>query len=137
MAAELTNRGANPGGHLSRSVTTRILEEVDVVLTVELAHRRRLAEGWPEHAAKVFGLNQLAEAMSRVGTRRGGLAALDDALAVAKPDSMAWDVADPYRRGRAAARACADEIDAALAGILPALDGIPAPSGLGRPPGRW
>ena len=50
---------------------------------------------------------------------------------------VAWDVADPYRQGRSAARRCADEIDAALASILPALDGIPAPSGLGRPPGRW
>ncbi len=32
----------------------------------------------------------------------------------------------PGPRGRGAAKRCADEIDAALAVILPALDGIPA-----------
>ena len=39
---------------------------------------------------------------------------------------MTWDVADPYGRGATAARRAADEIDAALSVIVPALPRVPA-----------
>jgi sulfate adenylyltransferase/protein-tyrosine phosphatase len=125
MARVLEDRGADARGHLSRSVTAGILEVADVVVTVEFAHRLRITQQWPEHAAKVFGLRQLADSLRRVEEPRGGLAALDAALAVAGPDSLTWDVADPYQRGAAAAHRCADEIDEALAVIVPGLTGIP------------
>ncbi|MFC7489205.1 MULTISPECIES: low molecular weight phosphatase family protein [unclassified Knoellia] len=127
MSAQLRGRGVEPNGHVSRSVSTADLAEADVVVTVELAHRWRIAEGWPEHAPKVFGLNQLADALDRSAPSAGGLEALDGALAVARPDSLSWDVADPYRRGTAAARLCAVEIDEALSVIVPALTGVPVP----------
>ncbi|KGN41377.1 arsenate-mycothiol transferase ArsC [Knoellia aerolata] len=127
MVVELEARGGSSQGHVSRSVSDVVLADSDVVVTVEFAHRLRILEAWPEHAPKVFGLNQLADAVGRVPTPHGGLETLDAAVAVARPDSLAWDVADPYRRGRRAAKRCADEIDAALAVILPALNGIPAP----------
>lgn len=126
MVVELEARGGSADGHVSRSVTGAELEDSDVVVTVEFAHRLRLLEGWPEHAHKVWGLNQLADAVGRARLAGRGPATLDSALAVAGPDGLTWDVADPYRRGRRAAKRCADEIDAALVAILPALDGIPA-----------
>ena len=128
MVVELEARGGSSSGHVSRCVTDALLEDSDVVLTVEFAHRLRISERWPHHAPKVFGMHQLADAVGRVTDPGGGLASLDSALALARPDGLMWDVADPYRRGRRAAKRCADEIDAALAVILPALDGIPASS---------
>lgn len=121
MVVELVARGSEAGDHVSRSVTSAMLEAADVVLTVEFAHRLRIAESWPDHASKVFGVNQLADALGRVTAANGGLAALASALAVARPDGLTWDVADPYKRGGAAARAGADEIDEALAVIVPGL----------------
>jgi len=115
-----------PTDNASQPVSEQVLEGADVVLAVEFAHRLRIAQRWPEHAAKVFGMAQLADALERTPPSEGGLAALDAALAVARPDSLAWDIADPYKKGKAAARTCADAIDAALAVIVPALTGVHA-----------
>ncbi|WP_404381895.1 low molecular weight phosphatase family protein [Knoellia locipacati] len=125
MLRELEARGGDARGHLSRSVSAEVLDAADVVITVEFAHRMRITELWPHHAPKVFGLRQLADALGRRAGVAPGLAALDSALGVARPDSLTWDVADPYKRGAAAARRCADEIDEALAVIVPGLTGIP------------
>lgn len=129
MLRELEARGGDARGHLSRSVTEEVLEAADVVITVEFAHRMRITELWPRQAPKVFGLRQLADALGRRDGAAPGLAALDSALGVARPDSLTWDVADPYKRGATAARRCADEIDEALAVIVPGLTGIPVVSG--------
>ena len=126
MVAELVARGGDASGHVSRSVSPEVLEEADVVVTVEFAHRMRIFEQWPQHAGKVFGLRQLADALRRAPAAPGGLAALDAALSVARPDGLDGDLADPYRRGAAAAARCADEIDEALVTILPALSGAPS-----------
>lgn len=127
MAAQLRSRGGEPIGHESRAVTAQLLDDADLVITVTFGHRLRIAQSWPQHSSKVFGLRQLSDALSRVPTATGGgLAALDAALAVTAPDSLTWDIADPYQRGAAAARVCADEIDEALAIIVPGLAGIPA-----------
>jgi len=129
MARELESRGADGRGHLSRAVSAEVLAAADVVVTAEFAHRLRITERWPEHAPKVFGLNQLADALGRATTEEGGLAALDAALGVARPDSLSWDVTDPFGRGPAAARRCAVEIDEALHVIVPRLTGIRVASG--------
>lgn len=124
MARELETRGVDGHGHLSRALSGEILAAADVVLTLEFAHRLRITERWPEHAAKVFGLRQLADALSRSTAEEGGLAALDAALAVARPDNLSWDVTDPFSQGAAAARRCAAEIDEALHVIVPRLTGM-------------
>ena len=129
MARELESRGGHGHGHLSRAVSAEILDAADVVLTLEFAHRLRITERWPEHAPKVFGLRQLADALGRSAVEADGLAALDAALAVSRPDSLSWDVADPFREGASAARRCAAEIDEALHVIVPGLTGIRAGSG--------
>jgi protein-tyrosine phosphatase len=121
MAAQILARGADPGGHVSRVLTRSLLEQTELVLTFEFVHRLRILQSWPQHSNKVFGIRQLADAVGRIPSPEPGLAVLDQACRVCHPDGMNWDVADPHRRGRAAARACAAEIDAALAVIVPAL----------------
>lgn len=121
MVVELKARGGSAVGHASRVLSASILEASDVVLTAEFAHRMRITERWPDHAPKVFGLRQLADALRRSPASKGGLAALDHALSVAHADGLTWDVADPYRRGAAAAARAARDIDEALGVVLPAL----------------
>ena len=121
MASQLRARGADPEGHVSRSLTAELLSAADLVVTFEFGQRMRILDAWPEQAAKVFGLRQLGDALGRLpaDTDRQGL--VERVHAVSAPDSMGLDVRDPYRRGSKAARACADDIDAALRQILPAL----------------
>lgn len=123
MAEQLHARGAPSDDHLSRALSVDLLEETDLVLTFEFAHRLRIAQAWPDHLPKVFALRQLADAISAVTRPAQGRALLDQAYAVARADGMHWDVTDPHRRGRAAARECAAEIDGALSIIIPALAG--------------
>jgi protein-tyrosine phosphatase len=123
MAAQLRARGGNADGHVSRALTRDLLEEAELVLTFEFAHRMRILQAWPEHAAKVFGIRQLGDAVGRLVSPEQGLELLDQAYAACQPDGMQWDVVDPHRRGAAAARVCADAIDADLAVIVPALTG--------------
>ena len=133
MAAQLRSRGAEPNGHVSRSLTHQLLVESDLVLTFEFAQRLRIIDEWPDQALKVFGLRQFADALGRVRSPATGLELLDQAYAVRPPDGMNLDVADPHRRGADAARICADQIDAVLSVIVPALAGgaagaAPAPA---------
>lgn len=132
MAAQLRARGAEPNGHVSRALTLDLLETTSLVLTFEFAHRVRITEFWPEHAIKVFGLHQFADALTRVPSRARGLELLDQAYGARRPDGLQADVADPYRRGATAARVCADEIDAALSVIVPALAGTFVDGGAAR-----
>ncbi|KGN34703.1 phosphotyrosine protein phosphatase [Knoellia sinensis KCTC 19936] len=126
MGHQLRERGGEPNGHVSRSVTNSVLTETDLVITHEYVHRLRITSSFPEHAIKVFGLHQLADSIAALEAPERGLALLDQVYSQAVSDGMQRDVADPYKRGRAAARACALEIDEALAVIVPVLAGIPA-----------
>ncbi|GAA6527070.1 low molecular weight phosphatase family protein [Intrasporangium sp. DVR] len=127
MAAQLRMRGLDPDGHVSRSLSAELVEEADLMLTFDFAVRMRIFDAWPQHSAKVLGLHQFADAVGRLprDTPRRDLVALAHRLS--SPDSMTWDVSDPHRRGAKAARRCADEIDAALGRIVPALAGPGSP----------
>lgn len=118
MADQLLRRGGDPEGHESRVLTGEIVAAADVVLTFEFAQQMRVLDAWPEADAKTFGLHQFAAALDRVVPGPRGPHLVDAAYRVAGPNSMTWDVADPYRRGRRAAKACADEIDSVLAGLV-------------------
>jgi len=125
MAAQLRLRGAEPNGHISRSVTREILAESDLVLTFEFAQRMRLLDAWPEFAPRILGLSQFADVCGRLFEPGTGPLLVTQARTAARPDSMTWDVGDPYRQGADVARACADEIDDVLRRILPVLTGDP------------
>lgn len=121
MAAQLRARGADSDGHVSRSVTGVLIDEADLVLTFEFAQKMRILDAWPHHAPKVLGLMQFAEVVGRLYRSGTGPRLVKQAYAASKPDSMTWDIGDPYKRGRAAARRAADEIDAVLSRVVPAL----------------
>jgi protein-tyrosine-phosphatase len=123
MAAQLRARGVDPDGHVSRPVTHDVLLGCELVLTFELAHKVRITSTWPDQAIKVFGLRQFADALARVPSPGRGLELLDQVYAASRPDGLNADFPDPYRRGSAAARRSAAEIDAVLAQIVPALAG--------------
>ena len=116
----LKQRGADWLGHVSKRLNDDLMEWADLVLTMEFAHQMLIYDRWPQHDRKVFGLIQFADALGRLeGVEIEHVVVA--AQSVARPNSMTWDVADPYRRGPKAAERTADEIDNALAVIIPAL----------------
>ncbi|WP_425307926.1 hypothetical protein AADG42_03955 [Ammonicoccus fulvus] len=122
MARQLVDRGGSAEGHVSQSVNEDMLAFSDVVLSFEFAQHLRILEEWPQYAARVFGIGQFADAVDRL--RQGaGPRTVTEIAERATPDSMGWDVDDPYRRGRRAARAAAARIDGHLMRIIPALTG--------------
>jgi len=123
MAKQLRSRGGDPDGHISRCLTTDMLALADLVVTFEFAQRMKIMESQPGWSHKLFGLHQLVDALERMSPARTGVHLVDAAHRACAPDSMTWDVADPYGRGTAAARKAADEIDEALGVVLRATAG--------------
>src|SRR5690606_36496373 len=84
----------------------------DLVLTMEFAHHMRILDRWPDAVHRVFGVRQFVDGLARVtvagGPSEARMEQVRDAVA---PNSMMWDIDDPYRRGSRAARACADQLD--------------------------
>ncbi len=121
MARQLHARGIEAPGFRSRAVTPRMIADADVVLTAEAAHRSLLLEEHPAQLRKIFTLGQLAGYLrdhEPAASGRDLVAEAGRARGSASPD---LDVADPYRRGDAAAAAAARHIDELLDVVLPAL----------------
>ncbi|WP_278258721.1 adenylyl-sulfate kinase [Nocardioides convexus] len=98
-----------------------LIDEADLVLTAEAAHRAFVLEDAPGAFRKAFTLGQFAESVERVDANLTG-AALVTAVGHRRAGAVdAHDVRDPYRRGRSAAEASADQIDALLRAVLPRL----------------
>lgn len=122
MVEVLARRGGSAEGFRSRRLTRELVDGADLVVTAESAHRTFILEEHPAAFRKVFTLGQLAaaiesagpverdELLAQIGSRRG-------------PADPALDVADPYRRGSAAAEAAATHIDTLLRVVVPALAG--------------
>lgn len=124
MAVQLRQRGGDPTGHLSRSLTSEMLALADVVVTFEFAQRMRILESHPGWEHKLFGLHQLVDAIDRTQVGSTGYRLVHELQRAAVPDSMSWDVADPHGRGASAAHQAADEIDQALSVVVPVLVGL-------------
>lgn len=119
MAAQLTIRGIDPAGHVSRRLSAADLASADLVLTAERSHRSHLLLDEPAAVRRVFTLAQFAHAVAtdeagghdliaRIGRRRPR----------PEPDH---DIADPFRRGDVAAAACAERISTLLDLVVPRL----------------
>ncbi len=122
MSATLADvHGVQATDFLSRPLTRDLVADADLVVTAEASHRSFILEDDPGAFRKVFTLGQLAEAIGELDPALAGddlLHALGERRGTAAAD---LDVADPYRRGRAAARRCADHIDTLLRVVVPVL----------------
>ena len=124
MESTLRARGVEAGQSFrSRPLTSGFLQDADLVLTAEAAHRQVILDSDPQSFGKVLTLGQFAQA---VGAADSALSGRDLLAAVAEPRAdadPALDIPDPYGQGPEAAEACAASIEALLRVVLPALTG--------------
>ncbi|WP_240771124.1 adenylyl-sulfate kinase [Nocardioides sp. GY 10113] len=124
MAGVLRDRGVDGAAieaFRSRPLTRDLVAAADLVITAEASHRQFVLDEVPGAFRKTFSLGQLAASLERV---EDDLTGLDLVAAVGQHRATAteaMDVKDPYRRGREAADAAADQIDGLLAAVLPRL----------------
>ncbi len=109
----------------SRRISKDILEGADLILTAETTHRARILEEHPQLHRRVFTLGQFVATIAQIPDLTGR-ALLAEAGVRRTPPRPADDVADPYRRGRAAADKATGTITAMLDIIVPRLTGSPA-----------
>ncbi|MBS2936413.1 hypothetical protein KDN32_01505 [Nocardioides sp. J2M5] len=104
----------------SRRATREVLADVDLVLTAEDVHRRHLLDDHPQLHRKVFTLGQFAATIAELPDLDGRelVEAAGRRRAAPAPEH---DVADPYRRGTAAAEAATGTITHMLSAIVPRL----------------
>jgi protein-tyrosine-phosphatase len=105
----------------SRRLTSALLDDAHLVVTMEAAHRTFVLDDHPAMFRKVFTLGQLARAIEQapVGLDRDAL--LAHLGATRRHADPALDVPDPYRRGAEAASGCVARLEELLHGVLPAL----------------
>lgn len=109
------------GDHFrSRRLTGSILEGADLVLTAESSHRSHILEEHPHLHRRVFTLGQFAATIGQIPDLTGR-ALLTEAGMRRTPPRLDDDVADPYRRGRAAAEKATGTITDMLSAIVPRL----------------
>ncbi|WZH52227.1 MAG: adenylyl-sulfate kinase [Nocardioides alkalitolerans] len=120
MAAQATARGLDPAGFRSRPLTRELVAAADLVLTAEARHRTFVLEEHPAAFKKVFTVGQFARGVAGLPDGTSPREAVAR-LAASRPSADGADIADPYRRGPAAAEACADHIDRLVTEVTPAL----------------
>lgn len=121
MAVEALARGAEVDRFRSRPLRPRHLDEADLVLAAASEHRGSLLRDHPRSVRKVFTFTQFVDGLRAAPPDLCGpdlIAHVGRHRPAVHPDG---DVIDPYRRGPAAAAACARHLDELLGEILPRL----------------
>ncbi len=116
MAVHVGERG-DVGAHVARQLTSQLLEEADLVLTMGVNHRRYILDEWPAAGRKAFLLGHVAREMAQL-PEHVTLQNLVPHLWKHRSADPADEVADPYRRGPEVAAHCAATIDQYLEAIL-------------------
>ena len=106
-------------GFASRAITAAIAAEADLILTAEAVHRTFVLEEYPATFRKVLTMGQFAEATERTDAR--GRRLVDEVFRMRPPTRPRHDIADPYRRGRAANEQAAAQITRQLGIVVPVL----------------
>ncbi len=106
----------------SRHLTRAMLEESDLVLTAESSHRTHILEEHPQLHRRVFTLGQFAATIETIPDLAGRALVAEAGMRRSAP-RPADDVADPYRRGTAAAMEATGTITRMLGVIVPRLAG--------------
>ena len=125
MEAEFARWDTETTGFRSRLVTGALIDEADLVLTAEAAHRTRLLEERPAAFRKIFTLGQfVASARAAEPALRGRelIAALSNRRVPAAPGH---DIDDPYRRGPEEARRAAVTMEGMLEVLVDRLRDSP------------
>lgn len=114
MAANV--RGGEPTAHRARQLTRDLVADADLILTMSSDHRRYILDEWPTLGRKAFIIGHVAREMSQL-PQGLALEGLVDHLWQHRSSNPGDEVADPYRRGDAAALAAATSIDGYLDSI--------------------
>lgn len=118
--------------HRSRPLSAEIVEETDLILTMEKRHRNAVLDAFPAALGRVLMLGQAAQAAQQVldtgACPQAGAAGLVPRIVAAAPRASGrLDVPDPYRRGDEVARRVASLIDDYLVTITTAMREARAP----------
>jgi len=113
--------GLDSSAFRSRRLTTALLEDADLVLTMEAAQRSHILDEHPGLFRKVSTLGQFAQALEPAPAGLNRDALLAHVAAARGHADPALDVPDPYRRGPEAAAGCVARLDELLRTVLPAL----------------
>ncbi|SDE19727.1 adenylyl-sulfate kinase [Nocardioides lianchengensis] len=124
MAATLAPRGVTDvASFASRPLDRDLLEQADVVLTAEAAHRTFILDDHPQLFRKVFTLGQFAETVQALDPDLSGRELVTEAARRRGAADAGLDVRDPYRQGAEAAETAAAGIERLLRVVVPALLG--------------
>ena len=118
VAAELLERGVDPSPHRARQVSREMLHDSALVLTMAGYQRSWIVDEWPELAPRTLVLKQAVRLQEHAARRVDPVAHLTLSNRGSSPED---DVADPFRRGPAAALTAVDDIERALDRLLPWL----------------
>lgn len=128
-------RGVDSTAFAARQITERMLDDIDIVLPLEVAHRKIVLSYSPRHLKRAFTLKELARLLDSADAREpwtqrlAGLttpeerwAALPSHLArergLSRAPEGADDIADPYRQSQEVFDRMAREVDAAIERIV-------------------
>lgn len=134
-ASILDARGIAQEGFAARQITERIMSEVDLVLPLEVAHRKAVLSYSPRHLKRAYTLKEMARLLDIANAREpwterlAGLATVGERWAALPMhlsrergqhhvEEGADDIADPYRHPQAAFDAMAEEVDSAVERIV-------------------
>jgi len=110
--------GVDPG-FKSKTLDRQQVDWADLILCMETAHRNSVLEEYPHVVSKLFTFGQFNKRLPYVA---GEGTALVNAIATTRgPANPDDDVADPYRRGNRAAKACADQLNDLLEELIPRI----------------
>lgn len=121
MTAGIT--AGDPTAHRARQLTRDLVAEADLILTMGSDHRRYILDEWPTLGRKAFIIGHVAREMAGLPDDVR-LETLVDHLWQHRSSNPADEVADPYRRGDAAARTAASSIDGYLDSISGGLGAL-------------
>ena len=113
--------GLDTSGFRSRRLTPDLVDQADLVVTMEAAHRDFVLGEQPAAFRKVFTLGQLARAVESAPAGLDRTALLEHLGSTRRNADPALDVPDPYRRGAEAAAGCVASLRMLLRTVLPAL----------------
>ncbi len=125
MAAQLRLRGVDPAGAVSRRTNREVVQQADVLLTMDSSHRAHVLDEWPAAMHKTFTIGQLAQVSTELPFGVGPREAIAAVFERRPPVSRELDVEDPYGQGPEAAQVAAQRIDQLLASVFAGLGLLP------------